>query len=71
MNDPTTRDLEVAERRSRKAETTLMIGRLSGLARRESLTSGERIGVSLAQQVLEQRLQEIRAADVRAESGHS
>ncbi len=51
----------LTEHQSRRSEIELMIGRLSGLARSSGLSADQRIGVCLAQKVLEGRRQELGA----------
>ena len=48
------------ESQIRASETSLMVGRIAGLARLGHLTADQRIGVSLAQKVLEERERELR-----------
>ena len=52
---------ELTEHQARTSETELMVGRLSGLARAGDLNSDQRIGVCLAQKILEARCRELRA----------
>lgn len=54
----------LTEHQSRRSEIELMIGRLSGLARADGLSADQRIGVCLAQKVLEERRQELNARRV-------
>lgn len=64
MNDQLPSAEKVAgltESQARSSEIELMVGRLSGLARSSGLSADQRIGVCMAQKVLEERRAELRA----------
>lgn len=52
---------DLDESAARRSETSLMEGRLSGLAKRSDLNPDQRIGVCLAQKVLVERSRELEA----------
>jgi hypothetical protein len=55
------KDARLTEDQARRSETELMVGRLARLARLGGLSADQRIGVCLAQKVLEDRRAELRA----------
>lgn len=51
---------EMTENQIRHSESSLMVGRLNGLARQSDLSASERIGASRAQLILENRVTELK-----------